>query len=89
METQTAIYVFELKRDASAQAAKQQVLTRAYGDKYKGRGKPVYGIGLNFEDAKAKKAGDEWDSAGQYWQMVDFSILPRGATYKDGDYTLP
>ena len=80
VETQTAIYVFELKRDASAQAAKQQILTRAYGNKYKGRGKSVYGIGLNFEDAKAKKAGDEWDSTGQYWQMEDFSILPRSNT---------
>ncbi len=48
VETKDNVYVFEFKYGHTAQAAFDQILEKGYHLPYMEKGKPVYGIGLNF-----------------------------------------
>lgn len=48
VETRDAFYVFELKYNRTVQEAVEPMRAKGYGDRYRGRGKKVIGIGLNF-----------------------------------------
>ncbi len=48
VETETYIYLFEFKLDGSAEEALQQIRDKGYAEKYTGRDKQVWGIGVNF-----------------------------------------
>ena len=51
VEHPKGIFIFELKRDESAEAALDQIKTKNYAAPYLGRGVPVWALGLNFDSA--------------------------------------
>ena len=57
VEYRKAIYVFELKRDASADAALTQIHEKGYAKPYLADGRPVWAIGLAF-DSKTRQLVD-------------------------------
>lgn len=59
LETPTGIYIFEFKYNRSAQEAFDQILQFGYHRPYLHKGKPVYGIGLNFNPANGLRGIDE------------------------------
>ena len=56
LTTKTKIYLFEIKLDASPEAAIKQIDDRCYADKYKTRGKELILVGLSFEWKEKKLA---------------------------------
>lgn len=58
VETLDRIYLFEFKLDKDAASALQQVQTQRYYQKYALHGKPITGIGVNF-NTKTRNV-DEW-----------------------------
>ncbi len=59
VETKDAVYIFEFKYNRSVQEAFDQILEKGYHLPYKAKGKPVYGIGLNFNPANGTRGIDE------------------------------
>ncbi len=59
VETSDAIYIFELKYNHTAQEAFEQILERGYHLPHKAKGKPVYGIGLNFNPETGNRRIEE------------------------------
>ena len=63
-EHPSGIWIFELKVDSTAAAALNQIKEKGYADPYRGRGLPIWAIGLNFDsktrqltDAKSERLG--------------------------------
>ncbi len=59
VETKDNVYIFEFKYNRSAQEAFDQILERGYHLPYRVKGKPVHGIGLNFNPAKGNRGIDD------------------------------
>ncbi len=59
VETKDNVYIFEFKYNRSAQEAFDQILDKGYHLPYMSKGKPVYGIGLNFNPANGNRGIDE------------------------------
>ncbi len=59
VETKDAVYIFEFKYNRSAQEAFDQILANGYHLPYLNKGKPVYGIGLNFNPENGNRGIDE------------------------------
>ncbi len=59
VETKDNVYIFEFKYNRSAQEAFDQILEKGYYLPYRAKGKPVYGIGLNFNPANGTRGIDE------------------------------
>ncbi len=59
VETKDNIYIFEFKYNCSAQEAFDQILEKGYHLPYLNKGKPVYGIGLNFNPSTGNRGIDE------------------------------
>lgn len=58
VQTATDVYIFEFKFNKTAQEAVDQIQKRQYAAKYQSSGKPITGIGLNFNPAE--KQIDDW-----------------------------
>jgi hypothetical protein len=58
VQTPTHVYIFEFKHKSTAEDAFQQILDKGYAKKYKGSGKTIVGIGVNFD--KSKREIDGW-----------------------------
>ncbi|MFK7980944.1 MAG: PD-(D/E)XK nuclease domain-containing protein [Saprospiraceae bacterium] len=56
IETDTHIFIFEFKRDKSAEAALQQIEDKQYFQPYQNYDKQRVGIGVNFSKAKKEIA---------------------------------
>jgi hypothetical protein len=61
VETSTHVYIFEFKFDQSAEAALEQILAKAYADRYRGSKKNITGIGVNFKPDH--RAALDWKEA--------------------------
>lgn len=59
IETQAGVYIFEFKYGKTAQIAHAQILDKGYAEPYRGRGKPVFAIGLNFSPEGEMRGIDE------------------------------
>ncbi len=59
VETKDNIYIFEFKYGKSAQEAFDQIIEKGYHLPYMKKGKPVYGIGLNFNPENATRGIDK------------------------------
>ncbi len=59
VETKDNIFIFEFKYNETAQTAFEQILEKGYHTPYLAKGKPVYGIGLNFTPEKDCRGIDE------------------------------
>ncbi len=59
VETADRVYIFEFKYNRSAQEAFDQILEKGYHLPYLNKGKPVYGIGLNFNPVNGTRGIDE------------------------------
>ncbi len=57
VQTPQYIYIFEFKFNKNAEDALQQIKDKDYADKYRATGKPIIGIGVNFNKAKKKIMG--------------------------------
>jgi hypothetical protein len=57
VQTPQYIYIFEFKFNKNAEDALQQIKDKDYADKYRAIGKPIVGIGVNFNRAKKKIMG--------------------------------
>jgi hypothetical protein len=57
VQTPQYIYIFEFKFNKNAEDALQQIKDKGYADKYCAIGKPIVGIGVNFNRAKKKIMG--------------------------------
>ena len=57
VEHPRGIFIFELKRDESAETALDQIKQRNYAAPYLGKALPVWGLGLNFDSAKRQLDG--------------------------------
>jgi hypothetical protein len=57
IELANDIYIFEFKLDASEQAALQQIKDNGYADLYRGRGKTIHLVGVNFASHTPLLAG--------------------------------
>jgi hypothetical protein len=57
VQTPQYIYIFEFKFNKNAEDALQQIKDKDYADKYRATGKPIMGIGVNFNKAKKKIMG--------------------------------
>ena len=57
VEHPRGIFIFELKRDESADAALDQIKQKGYAAPYLGKGLPVWGLGLNFDSARRQLDG--------------------------------
>jgi PD-(D/E)XK nuclease superfamily len=60
VHTPTHIFIIEFKIDQSADAALAQIQSKGYADKFRADGKPLVGIGINF-DTERHCVGD-WKS---------------------------
>lgn len=58
LETNNFVYIFEFKRNQSAEQALQQISEKHYADRFMKDHKPVFAIGVNFNDDI--KNIDEW-----------------------------
>jgi hypothetical protein len=58
IHTDHAIYVLEFKVDKTATQALIQIAEKGYADPYRGKGKPIIAIGINFSSEKRKV--EEW-----------------------------
>ena len=52
LKTENAIYVFEFKRDASADDALAQIQEKKYADTFAADSRPVVCVGVNFSSAE-------------------------------------
>ncbi len=59
VETKDNVYIFEFKYNETAQKAFDQIVQKGYHTPYLTKGKPVYGIGLNFTSEKDHRGIDE------------------------------
>ncbi len=59
VETKDGVYIFEFKYNRSAQEAFDQIMEKGYHLPYRAKGRPVYGIGLNFNPANGNRGIDE------------------------------
>ncbi len=59
IETSGHVYIFEFKYNRSAQEAFDQIVEKGYAKPYLGKGKPVTGIGLNFNPASGSRGIDD------------------------------
>jgi Predicted AAA-ATPase/PD-(D/E)XK nuclease superfamily len=59
VHTPTHIYVLEFKIDQSAEAALQQIHKKDYAARFRADGKPIVGIGINFDTEKHRVA--DWE----------------------------
>jgi hypothetical protein len=50
------VFIFEFKLDKSAEEAFFQIENKAYADKFKDSGMPIYKIGVNFSKEKKEVA---------------------------------
>ncbi|RMH80311.1 MAG: AAA family ATPase, partial [Calditrichaeota bacterium] len=57
VETQDRVYVIELKCNQSAAEAIKQIKERGYGERYRGKGKQIILLGINFDTAR-REVGD-------------------------------
>jgi len=57
IELANAIYIFEFKLDSSEQIALQQIKDNGYADLYRGRGKTIHLVGVNFASQQRGVAG--------------------------------
>jgi hypothetical protein len=57
VQTPQYIYIFEFKFNKNAEDALAQIKTKDYADKYRATGKPIMGIGVNFNKTKKKIVG--------------------------------
>ncbi|RMI09415.1 MAG: AAA family ATPase, partial [Calditrichaeota bacterium] len=57
VETKDAVYVIELKCNQSAAEALKQIKERGYPDRYRGSGRKVILLGINF-DTHRREVGD-------------------------------
>ena len=57
VEHPRGIFIFELKRDESAQAAMDQLKEKDYAAPYRAKGLPIWGLGLNFDSAARQLNG--------------------------------
>ncbi len=57
VQTPSHIYIFEFKFNKTEQEALEQIKKTDYADKYRAIGKPIIGIGVNFNKAKKKITG--------------------------------
>lgn len=73
VETYAAVYVFELKRNKTLQEAMAQIQAKGYGDRYRGAGKKVIGIGLNFRVPSATDEG-AWTPSVQNFEMEEIEL---------------
>ncbi len=55
VETKDYVYIFEFKYNHSAQEAFDQIIEKGYHLPYMTNGKPMYGIGLNFNPEKGNR----------------------------------
>ena len=69
VETRDAFYVFELKYNRTVQEAVEPMQAKGYGDRYRGRGKKVIGIGLNFRVPPDVDAREAWSHAKDNYAM--------------------
>lgn len=60
IRTKSRIYIMELKFNASAKEALQQIKARGYAETFTMEGKPVTKVGVNFSLDKEKKNITEW-----------------------------
>ena len=60
IRTKSRIYIMELKFNASAEEALQQIKARGYAETFTMEGKPVTKVGVNFSLDKEKKNITEW-----------------------------
>ena len=58
VQTLTDVFIFEFKFNATAKEAIDQIHKQQYAAKYRASGRPITGIGLNFNSTK--KEIDEW-----------------------------
>ena len=58
IHTDQAIYVLEFKADKTAEQALIQIDEKGYADPYKGKGKSIIAIGVNFSSEKREVS--EW-----------------------------
>jgi hypothetical protein len=63
LKAENAAFIFEFKVDAPAEAAMLQIKEKAYYEKYTGRGKPVYLIGIHFCSKLRNISSFEWETA--------------------------
>ncbi len=59
VQTESHIYLLEFKLDASPEAALAQIRAKGYADRYRGRGKALLGVGVNF--SSENKAIEGWE----------------------------
>lgn len=59
VETEHAIYIVEFKVNRSAQVAFNQIVEKGYHKPYQGKGKPIWGVGLNYTSISEKRGIDE------------------------------
>ena len=59
VEVEQHIYIFEFKLDKAAQAAVDQLIDKAYAQKYGLHGKPITQIGVNFDSTLGQVT--EWN----------------------------
>jgi Predicted AAA-ATPase/PD-(D/E)XK nuclease superfamily len=57
VQTLTDVYIFEFKFNKTAEEAIKQIHNKHYADKYRASGKPITGIGLNFDADKRQIDG--------------------------------
>ena len=50
VQTDTDVFIFELKFNESADAALQQIITNGYANRYRASEKTITAIGVNFSD---------------------------------------
>ena len=60
VKTATHIYILEFKVDQSAEVALVQIKKKDYAAKYKLEGKPIVGLGVNFD--RTSKGVNDWAS---------------------------
>ena len=73
VETHAAVYAFALKRNKTLQEAMAQIQAKGYGDRYRGAGKKVIGIGLNFRVPSATDEG-AWTPSVQNFEMEEIEL---------------
>ena len=58
VEVADHIYIFEFKLNKDAQQAIEQIVDKAYAQKYGARGKPITQVGVNFDSGAGQVS--EW-----------------------------